>query len=87
MEAGVDDERTLRATNRRPHLRRAWTADSGAAVVPRDVSLGRPCEIDLDDWAATQRDHYPDEDLGELAKQAGLPVTEVRATVDETLPQ
>ena len=42
---------------------------------------GLQCEVDVQDWVATQRDHYTDEDIGELAKQAGLPVAELLGEV------
>jgi hypothetical protein len=44
-----------------------------AASMSVQSRCGRQCEVDLDDWVATQRDHYPDEDLDELARQAGFP--------------
>lgn len=40
---------------------------------------GRPCTVDVDAWVADILVQYPDEDIEELAAQAGIPAAQVRA--------
>ncbi len=44
---------------------------------------GRATEVDVSNWIATARDHYPDDDPVELARQVGIPAAQARAALDE----
>jgi endogenous inhibitor of DNA gyrase (YacG/DUF329 family) len=44
---------------------------------------GKRCDIDVADWVATAREHYPSEDIVELAKQVGIPAAQARAALAE----
>jgi hypothetical protein len=43
-----------------------------------ECHCGRRCEVDVEAWVATQLGQRPDEDVEELAAQAGVDVAEAR---------
>ena len=44
---------------------------------------GKRCEVDVEAWVRTQLDQRPDEDVGVLAAEAGVPVAQARAAYDQ----
>ena len=45
---------------------------------------GKRCDVDVAGWVATQLAQRPGADIGELARQAGIPAAEARTAVRTT---
>jgi hypothetical protein len=44
---------------------------------------GQRCSVDVAAWVAEQRDQRPDEDIEQLAREAGVPAAQARGALAE----